>query len=115
MRSAWCLAIEQRTRNSRHASRRWCRPEETKLIWETAAGGALAVVRNSVVKAALDYFNGRPGWTLLVDDDHVFKNDMLMRLLRHDKDLMMPTVMMRKPPHLTRGLSYLRRATRRHG
>jgi hypothetical protein len=77
--------------------------EETKLIWETAGGGALAVVRNGVVQAALDYFNGRPGWTLLVDDDHVFKNDMLLRLLRHDKDLMMPTVMMRKPPHLLVG------------
>ena len=73
--------------------------EETKLIWETASGGALAVVRNNVIQAALDFFNGRPGWTLLVDDDHVFKNDMLLRLLRHDKDLMMPTVMMRKPPH----------------
>ena len=71
----------------------------TKLIWQTAGGGALAVVRNSVVRGALDYFDGRPGWTLLVDDDHVFKNDMLMRLLRHDKDLTMPTVMMRKPPH----------------
>ena len=73
--------------------------EETKLIWETAGGGALAVARNSVIQAALDFFDGRPGWTLLVDDDHVFKNDMLIRLLRHDKDLMMPTVMMRKPPH----------------
>jgi hypothetical protein len=73
--------------------------QDTKLIWQLAGGGALAVVRNGVVKAALDYFNGRPGWTLLVDDDHVFKNDMPMRLLRHDKDLTMPTVMMRKPPH----------------
>jgi hypothetical protein len=77
--------------------------EETKLIWQTAGGGTLAAVRNSVVQAALDFFDGRPGWTLLVDDDHVFKNDMLMRLLRHDKDLLMPTVMMRKPPHLLVG------------
>ena len=31
----------------------------TKLIWQTAGGGALAVVRNSVVKGALDYFDGQ--------------------------------------------------------
>ena len=83
----------------RHA----CADRRDQADLGTAGGGALAVVRNSVVQGALDYFNGRPGWTLLVDDDHVFKNDMLRRLLRHDKDLMMPTVMMRKPPHLLVG------------
>ncbi len=103
VRSAWCLAIERRIPQFTACVATLVPTEETKLIWQAAGGGALAVVRNSVVQGALDYFNGRPGWTLLVDDDHVFKNDMLRRLLRHDKDLMMPTVMMRKPPHLLVG------------
>jgi GT2 family glycosyltransferase len=71
-------------------------PRGSLLHWRISGGGDLARARNDHVEKALEY---DAGWIWFIDDDHVFATDILLRLLRHDKDLCVPAVMTRKEPH----------------
>jgi hypothetical protein len=66
------------------------------LFWHLAGGGELAHARNNLVQKAL---TAGARWVWFIDDDHVFALDVLGRLLRHDVDIVVPAVLMRKPPH----------------
>ena len=66
------------------------------LIWQAAAGGMLAASRNAVVEQALAR---GAAWIWWIDDDHVFPSDTLMRLLAHDRDICLPLISRRTPPH----------------
>jgi hypothetical protein len=71
-------------------------PPGTRLLWEQAGGGDLADARNRLVKKALD---GGAEWVWCIDDDHVFTAEVLLRLLRHNQDVVVPLVSQRHYPH----------------
>lgn len=70
-------------------------PAGTHNLWFTAGGGGVAVARNWLVRQALDL---EAGWVWFIDDDHTFASTTLERLLRHDVDIVVPTVTSRLPP-----------------
>jgi GT2 family glycosyltransferase len=72
------------------------RPEGSRFLWRTAGGGGLADGRNRIMRAALA---SDAGWVFCLDDDHTFAPDVLLRLLRHDLDLVQPLVLMRVVPY----------------
>jgi hypothetical protein len=39
-------------------------------------------------------------WVWFIDDDHIFAHSTLLRLLRHNVDIVVPLVVGRHPPHL---------------
>lgn len=65
------------------------------LIHEQASGGALARMRNQVVKKALD---AGAEWIWNIDDDNLFSADIVERLMRHNVDIVTPLVCRRHPP-----------------
>jgi GT2 family glycosyltransferase len=95
---AVCVVSGDRTSHARFAASlaTLVCPPGTRLHWRFSGGGGVAMARNEVIQQALD---GGAEWVLLVDDDHVFRPDLLARLLRHDRDLVVPTVLGRWPPH----------------
>jgi hypothetical protein len=68
----------------------------SRLIWRVASGGALAAARNEICNLALDH---DAGWVWFIDDDHVFEPTILRSLLHADRDVCVPLVMTRLPPH----------------
>jgi hypothetical protein len=70
-------------------------PAGSGLLWQKAGGGALATARNDLAVQALE---AGAAWVWFIDDDHVFKPDIVGRLLRHDRDIVVPFVMTRRPP-----------------
>ena len=65
--------------------------------WTMAGGGGVAMARNRMVREALR--NQNVGWVWFIDDDHAFEPDLLIRLLKHDRDITVPLVAMKSPPH----------------
>jgi len=76
------------------------------LWWELTGGGGVAEARNQHVRRALHQFKGRPFWLWFIDDDHQFEPDILGSLLRRNKDLIVPLVLFRVPPHGWVGYEY---------
>lgn len=69
------------------------KPAGTQLNWSVGAG--IAQNRNDGIRK-------RAGsWVLLLDDDHEFAPDLLIRLLNTKKDVVVPLVVRREPPHAT--------------
>jgi hypothetical protein len=66
------------------------------LFWQAAGGGQIAEARNDLARKALDH---GARWVFFCDDDHTFESDLLGRLLRHDVDIVVPVVLLKKPPH----------------
>jgi hypothetical protein len=67
------------------------KPEGTKLIWTKShdvAGNCNTI---------LSKFIG--DWVWLIGDDHVFDPDILLRLLEHDVDVIVPLCLKRTPPY----------------
>ena len=54
------------------------------------------MARNELIRQALA---AGAGWVCFIDDDHVFPRDVLIRLLKRDRDLVVPAVLSRWPPH----------------
>jgi hypothetical protein len=71
-------------------------PPGSTMLWQLAGGSGLALARNAIVQQAVAM---GAGWTWLIDDDHPFAPDILTRLLKHEKDLVAPLVLKRRPPH----------------
>lgn len=71
-------------------------PAGTQLLWQLSGGGTVAAARNRLVRQALA---AGAGWVWFIDDDHTFGADILGRLLRHDRDIVVPHVLTRVPPH----------------
>lgn len=67
----------------------------SRLYWQRAGGGALAEARNVLVQQALE---SGAAWCWFIDDDHVFPSGVLGPLLQHNRDVVVPLVMTRKPP-----------------
>lgn len=66
------------------------RPPRTLISWQT--GVNVIGNRNRIVEAA------QGEWILFVDDDHVFKPDLLARLLDREVDVVVPFCLSRRPP-----------------
>lgn len=69
------------------------------LFWQLAGAGHVAAGRNELVRQAFAYARAKPFWLWFIDDDHVFPPDVLAPLLRHNKDVLVPTVLDRTRPH----------------
>lgn len=70
------------------------KPEGTNLYFVT--GSDREQGRNELVKAMLD---GGDDWLLFLDDDHVFEDDLLERLLAHDVDIVGALYLRRDMPY----------------
>jgi GT2 family glycosyltransferase len=67
------------------------KPDATRLIWAKTsdiAGNCNMIFRN---------FKG--DWVWLIGDDHVFDPAILLRLLAHDVDVVVPLCLKRSPPY----------------
>jgi hypothetical protein len=71
------------------------RPPGTGVFWQTSSAGRVAKGRNECVRQALA---AGASWLWFMDDDHVFAPSTLMRLLRHNVDIVVPLVVSRHPP-----------------
>ena len=69
-------------------------PEHSQVVWER--GYDVCVNRNKIIHQML----ATPimQWVWLLDDDHIWDGDLLMRLLDRGKDVIHPLVSMRYPP-----------------
>ena len=63
-------------------------------------GAYLSEGRNHLVRLALE---AKSQYILFLDDDMSFHHDALVRLLKHDKDIVGAVYNMRAPPHRTAG------------
>lgn len=63
--------------------------------WKWVRGNGIAANRNLIAKD----LEPQHEWVWFMDDDQVFEPDILMRLLQHDKDIVQPLVVTRKPPY----------------
>lgn len=70
-------------------------PPNTKLDWAVTSDRILG--RNSLAKRALD--DGAE-WLMFIDDDHVFAEDMLLRLLSHEVEIVGGLYMQRQIPFM---------------
>lgn len=68
------------------------KPNGTKIVW--AYGSLQSTACNNIV----DNFEG--DWLWIMGDDHVFRPDMLLRLLDHDVDIVVPLCVQKHPPFL---------------
>lgn len=68
-------------------------PPNTALHW--AIGSDRIVGRNKLVKKCLDL---GAEWLFFIDDDHAFEEDILLRLLKHDKDIVASLYLQRVQP-----------------
>ena len=68
-------------------------PPNTALHW--ALGSDRIVGRNKLVQKCLDI---GAEWLFFLDDDHAFENDILMRLLAHEKDIVASLYLQRIRP-----------------
>lgn len=68
---------------------------ETRVIWQVRS--MIDTARNNLVTEALK----TPEYThlLMIDDDHVFKPDLAMRLLEHDVDIVGALAFKRRPEY----------------
>jgi len=67
------------------------KPDGTKLIWTKGA---------DVVGNMNRMFENMQGdWLWIMGDDHLFSSDLLMRLLEHDVDVVVPHCLKRQPPY----------------
>lgn len=66
-------------------------PPHTKVVWTT--GGNIAKNCNRIVQEM------EGDWLWLIGDDHVFKPDVLKRLLAREVDLVVPLCSQRVPPY----------------
>lgn len=57
-------------------------PPNTRIDWATSSD--IAASRNALVRRSLE---AGSEWILFLDDDHVFSQDILMRLLTHEQDV----------------------------
>jgi hypothetical protein len=67
------------------------KPADARLIWTKntdVVGNCNTIFRNAIGE-----------WVWLLGDDHVFNPDILLRLLQHDVDIVVPLVLMRTPPY----------------
>lgn len=71
------------------------RPAGTLVSWST--GPYVPINRNELVDQAL---LAEAEWLWFLDDDHRFQPDILMRLLAHDADIVVPFVLKREPPFM---------------
>lgn len=70
-------------------------PPSTKVVW--ARGVSIVQNLNSILRNGfLPYPEYR--WVFLLGDDHVFKPDLLLKMLAHRLDLVAPLCVKRKPP-----------------
>src|SRR5262245_33993335 len=69
-------------------------PDETVISFQRGA----SIVQN--LNTALDDLLRQPDkeWAWLIADDHSFDRDIIVRLLRHDADIIVPLVTRRGPP-----------------
>jgi glycosyltransferase involved in cell wall biosynthesis len=58
-----------------------------------ATGAGIAQNRNSGMRAI------KGDWIWFLDDDHTFEPDVLLKLLKAEKDVIVPLVLRREPPH----------------
>jgi hypothetical protein len=65
-------------------------PPDTSLLW--AKGGDIVRNCNQLVK------NMHGDWLWMVGDDHIFSPDIVMRLLAHDVDVVVPLCLKRTAP-----------------
>jgi hypothetical protein len=65
-------------------------PQHTQLLRVRSGSSAL--------NANIGTRDRKGSWVWFIGDDHVFKPDVLMRLLSHNKDIVAPLVPMRFPP-----------------
>lgn len=84
-------------------------PVNTNIDW--ALGNDIASGRNNLVRRSLELGSE---WILFLDDDHVFPNDLLVRLLEADKDIVSGLYLRRGVPmtpvafsHRTPGNTYM--------
>lgn len=68
-------------------------PINTGILW--GIGSDRSIGRNNIVKQALDQGSE---WVLFIDDDHVFRPDILTRLLEHDLPLVGALYVQRAAP-----------------
>lgn len=67
------------------------KPPETRIIWTKTTdvvGNANAICRKMMGE-----------WVWIMGDDHVFNPDILLRLLEHEVDIVVPLVFTRTPPY----------------
>jgi hypothetical protein len=71
------------------------KPDGSRIRW--AMGHSIAQNHNLLVHMLLE----QPEWEWLwiLGDDHAWKPDLLMQLLAHDKDIVVPLCLMRSPPY----------------
>ena len=66
--------------------------------WFWVRGNGFARNANLIVQHMLDYAEHKLQWVFIMGDDHVFEQDIIMRLLAHNVDIVQPLVSTRKPP-----------------
>jgi hypothetical protein len=67
------------------------KPDDTRIIWTKTTdvvGNCNTICRRMIGE-----------WVWLMGDDHVFNPDILLRLLEHDVDIVVPLVFTRTPPY----------------
>jgi hypothetical protein len=70
-------------------------PPGSAIKW--VMGHNIASSRNEIIR---DFLNvDGLDWLFLLDDDHEFESDLLLRLLAHRKDIVVPLCLTRAPPY----------------
>lgn len=69
-------------------------PEDTQIKW--VIGHSIAASMNDLVRAL---YQAEADWLFILGDDHVFAPNLLMRLLEHEKDIVVPICLTRLPPY----------------
>lgn len=69
-------------------------PPETRIVW--ASSCSIPTNLNSVTQQAVD---DGADWLWIMGDDHIIPQDMLMRLLDRQVDIVAPLCVMRQPPY----------------
>lgn len=69
-------------------------PPETQIKW--VIGHNIASSMNDLVDAL---YMSKAEWLFILGDDHVFSSDLLLKLLAHDRDIVVPLCLTRMPPY----------------
>lgn len=72
-------------------------PPRSKIVWRT--GLNVAKNMNDIIREMFSNCLDAQ-WLWILGDDHTFDSGLLMRLLSHDVDVVVPTVLHREPPYL---------------